>query len=412
MRKIVLSVAMLTIILFGLVSCSGENNVSEVKVVANDSKGYSVDDLIVQINKQKAIPERKLMNYGYSGTDLEYVHKIGTINGAFVGYFTDAMYYDGIGVSNLTYTKSEAKENALNESITNIEMQTNEVRGKIEVDIAKIVHLGFEYAHTWTSGSEKTIGKSYSEMIENASSYSYGLSSERGAGFFAIAAFTRYSVYQTTKYDLKTNAISETKITFTQDVNEPRLNIYLVKASDETGFDGVLDDINPGLQSIKTLTSEEIQQCKDFSKTKIKSTYTFVHGNEMLQNDIWFSDSWGPYEKLDTISNILVETDEIVKLDLYKLYFTKFAIRLNYSFHSENTNNVRIQIKIVNKTTGLQVGETSEHVPNGRYDVTLSFNDFKDGDVFIVEVRQRKVGGWGTGGIRYYANREYIVTFS
>ena len=387
-----------------------ENNPSTPTPVPEKIENFSITELM---KKQSAAPERRLLQYGFKDTELTFRHKIGTVNEAFVGYLTDVQHYSGTSTASISYTKSVATTNARDWSITNISMQTNEIRTNISVEAKPFgIGVGVELgvASSWSNGTEISMGTSFSQMIEKASTYTYDLVPSMGIGYYSVVAFAKYSVYQTTTYSLKTNSIIQSELCFLNSPEEPGMDIYLVKASERSEFNDVLKKITPGLSKIKSLTQQEIDLCKKLARENIKSSYSIKWGNETLYNDTWFSSAWSSYSKLDTITKIFGND---INIDLLKFYYSKVQLDLTYTYHcGSNSSNVRIQMKIVNQSTGDQFCETPEHLPNGQYTATIDLSKFKSSDLIEFEVRQRKINGWGDGGIRFYAGRQYNFSFS
>jgi uncharacterized repeat protein (TIGR02543 family) len=374
---------------------------------------------ISEIDNQFARAERDLIWWGFEDAELLFVHKIGTISGSLVGLLAPPVPYNGTGTTSISYSKSYTETSARDWSVSNVALQTSENRAKVSAEIPlPTVPAAFElgYGNTWTDTTKTTrIGKSLSEMLGGQSTVQYAISPEMGAGNYAIAAFARYSVFQTTRYSLTTNSIISSELSFALSAGEPGMAIYLVKDSDIIGsLNEMLEGTTPGLSAIKNITQGEIEEGKKFAKGKIKSTYTATVGN--VEKFTSGGNDWSAYRKLDTlnanpISNGSVFRTAGIKLDLLKAYYTEVQLNLSYQLKT-NDNYERIQIKIVNQKTTDQFGETVEHKPNGQYSFRFGLSKISSTDLVEIELRVKTT--WGIAiyhELEIYANRQYSFSF-
>lgn len=432
MKKVLLSLFLL-VLSFLMVGCPfyvSTNSTSTTATTINDSSSTSssltsstflnpsvqtqtMDNVKQLVQSQNILPERTLVDYAFEDTKFTFIHKIGTISGAFVGYLAGSMYYNGSSTATIEYQQSDATTVSSSYSVSNLLSlsltKSISVSSEFQLPTVGSVAVEVGYSRTWTGSVQNTYGRSFSEMLQNTSSYAYTVNENMGAGYYTIVGFTRYSVYQITEYDLKTEEVTSTSLSYTQSPDEPSMDIYLVKASSSSDFSSVLEGVQPVLNVIE-LNEEDIQTCIDYAKTHIESEYLVVFGKEILYNDLWFSSSYSSYAKLDSIKDVL--TTGNVKVDILKLFFNTMTLDLNYSYHSNKISNVRIQMKVVDKDSGSQMGETPEHQPDGKYSISFSLSGYDPNHNYIIEVRQRKIDGWGDGGIRFYKDREYTIVFS
>jgi len=370
---------------------------------------------------------RELISYGVKGNEYVFVHKIGVTNGAFVGFLSAAAHYDGgPGGMSITYSASEAKTRSESFSIRNIERQTTQVSGGVNLSVPVLsvfklgANLGFNT--TWVSETETTIGTSFSEMLETAYAVTYDIVPERGAGYYALAGVTRYSVYQTTIYNAITNQIVSRDVWFAQTSGEPEMSIHLVKSSENGSFSiNILNGIGLGsLTPIQNITPEEIEKCRNWAASNLSNVvcaFTNVGSAKTLDNQGW-NTNWSAYTVLDKISYMFNGDDmrdaqgNAVNIDHLKvLGYTKVQLDLEYD-HTKESNSMQISMKIVNRTTGAQFAEGGAAVINGRWSFVFDLSKISKGHDVDVEFRRRKTNALANSGLTIKGNRKYTWTFS
>ena len=412
---------MLTVIFSTGLGCYENDPEPKPPVTPTDT---DTPEKLISNQSSQPTPTRKLVSWGYKGNEYIFVHEIGTINGAFIGFLTAAAHYDGgPGGMSITYSASEARTRAESYSIKNVERTTTQVSGGVNVSVPVLsvfklgANLGFET--TWESITESTLGTSFSEMIQTAYAVTHDIVPERGAGYYALAGVTRYSVYQTTIYNPITNQIVSRDVWFAQAHGEPEMNIHLVKSSENGSFNlDVLNGIGVGsLTPIQNITPDELEKVRNWaSSNTIVCNFTNVGSSKTLDNQGWNTD-WSSYTQLDRISYMFNNdmrdvNGNAVDIDSLKtLGYKKVQLDLEYD-HTKQSNSMQISFKIVNKTTSAQFAETDAMVINGRCSFLFDLSKISKGHDVDVEFRRKKTNALANSGLTIQGNRKYKWTFS
>jgi len=381
------------------------------------------------IRNQSSEPtrERELVSWGFKGSEYILVHKIGTTNGAFVGFLTSANYYNGgPNEMNISYSATTAETRSESYSIKNIERQTNQVSGSASatIPVLKVFKLGANlgFNSTWEKITETSVGTSFTEMFQKTESRTERIVPANGPGYYALAGFTRYSVYQTTICNAITGQIVSRDVWFAQTHGEPEMEIHLLKASDSGSFTLNALDIIPlgSLPIIQDITPEELEMCRRYGIAgmgNIICTLTSTEPERSIDNVGWTT-ATQPYRILDRISymfngdNMRDTNGNAVNIDTLKaLGYTKVKLNLEYDYTKE-TDSIQIEMKIINRTTGEQFSESGMSVINGRMSFAFDLSKISRGHNVDVEWRIRKTNALAHSGVRIRTNRKYTWTFS
>ena len=426
----------------GLVTAVGSGSAT-IKVTADcgDKGVYTASCAVgVSNNPEQLIsqqfsepaPTRELIEWGVNdrGSQYVFVHKLGVINEAFVGYLTGSAYYDGgPGGISLTYNAGTATTSAQSYSIRNLERVTTQVSGGVNFSVGLVFKLGgnMGFQTTWESITETTLGTSYSEMMQEAYDVQYNIPPERGAGYYALAGFTRYAVYQTTIYNAITNQIMSQDVWLAKAYGEPPISIYLVKASDNGSFSlNIMNNIGLGsLPVIQNMTQEEIERCRALANlNRTPTEYRFTNrGGEVYIQTPFNSTGWSSYQTLDTISDMFASADaygNTMNIERMKqLGYTKVKLVLNCGFRSGYSSTFRIGMKIINKkaTTATssdweQFEESGGHTPKTTETFNFDLSKISTGHQVYIEVRGYRTNRFADRDLYINGNRTYTWTFS
>jgi len=407
--------------------------------VAVNKPGYIINNSIKTVNifcgglngiliKRESIINRELIDVGFNQYELVFIHKIGEIRNAFVGFLTPMdMYYTGISEAQITYRKSTSVTAAEEQSTTIVEYNTItnglSVSASVDTIISSLIFdLGYTLSLENTQGIETTYGKSIAAQILESSDYTYTLSPAMGAGRYTIVGTMDYTIYQLTRYNLNTNRIiGEPVIFFAASKENSRMVLHLVKGNDEIlSLSYVTDKMIPVIPSVSNITQWEISRALVFAREKTQNVYEVIWGNNFSQNGEFGSSGWHTYDKLDTFLEPSGGIAGNIPIELLTAYgFTDFSVRLNYSWNSINRNNIEMMFKFVNKTTGEQFGETPNTTgsfifggANNKFDLSR----LRRSETIVVDMRHKKKSGWDGilplgYGISISNGRMYTITF-
>ena len=147
-----------------------------------------------------------------------------------------------------------------------------------------------------------------------------------------------------------------------------------------------------------------------------ESQFTIQWGNNFSQASPLLSTDWHTYEKLDTFfdngKNGIIGSIPIESLKAKG--FTKFSVKLDYSWSSDNKSNIDMSFKFVNKTTGEQFGEISN--TNGSFKFGGVYNKFdisklQSDETIVIDIRHKKKNALGGGNIKINGGRSYTIIF-
>ena len=372
----------------------------------------NVVDVFNLLDNQKIVNNHKLIDYGYNKEGRIILnYKIGEIKNAFIGYLTSPQYNDGSSTSTISYTKLESSKEITEWSIKNIEIVTKEsyINENLTIGYKDYVSLSIDMGFSIKTEAieESNYGKKYEKMLEEIDSKSFTIGSNCSEGYYSIAALTNYTIIQNVIYDLNTNEIVESNISFLQSSYKTDTFVCLVKADKTEDFKYVFKNIKDRINTINDVSKEDLNEVISYFKKNISKNYTFITGNEIILSD-GNKNNYTSYKRLDCLSDIILSHKNF---NLMKNLYDTMNIHVKFDIENAAIKKMDMKFKIVNQTTKEQIGEIIVDLEKSEYSCIIDLNKINSNDIVDLEYCFKLKGTFAALKYVIYENREYTIMF-
>ncbi|MCL2522771.1 MAG: hypothetical protein FWE36_07945 [Erysipelotrichales bacterium] len=430
MKKNIFSVAIFALFSLLLTACAllsdnSSNNNSEIKT----------EQEVLNLVNTRPEDTRQLITRGFDvNGNITMLHELGRVN-TFIGWASMGRHYDGLAPDSITVEESRAHSSA-----ATIESQRSYNFSSSVTISASVGKPGiFEISTSLTLG--RAIGWSQrhattvTEALTIGERHQWSLTPERGSGYFAVGMTSVIAFYQESLINPQSGNILNAVIS--TGVPQDAIPVLrLIRGNSSTMLSDITRAIDNSSQfpsAITNFTATELNAARTWARNNniFNGELSVVHGSRVDSVRIptfgQWSNNWSNYVELDTLmspSNNTILNQMLRYQDTSGYVHNVFMMRnaaligfgfrsaelsLNYTSTGNNNDDVRIQFRIRNATTGTIVYESRELSVNGIWHATINLSQLNDQHTFIIEVRARKLRA--VADVQFNADRIYHFIF-